>query len=167
LSVARPNDPDAPLESVDVIESIHSILALVRTHIEHKQVEIVTNFPTEGLPPVLAVRGWVDDVWLNLLLNANDALLGREDATIGISISYLPGDQYILIVIWDNGPGIPKTVYDRIFEPFYTTKPVGEGTGLGLYICRQVVERVGGSIDVESEIDEGTRFLVRLPVAST
>jgi two-component system NtrC family sensor kinase len=83
---------------------------------------------------------------------------------LGISAALAQGGDTIEVVAWDNGPGIPAKIIDEIFRPFFTTKPVGEGTGLGLHICRQTTERIGGSISVESAPDEGTRFLVRLPI---
>jgi signal transduction histidine kinase len=83
---------------------------------------------------------------------------------MGISASYQQGGDAVEVTAWDNGPGIPTKIIDDIFKPFFTTKPVGEGTGLGLHICRQTAERIGGSIRVESAPDQGTRFLVRLPV---
>ena len=83
---------------------------------------------------------------------------------MGISASLASNGDAIEVVAWDNGPGIPAKIIDEIFRPFFTTKPVGEGTGLGLHICRQTAERIGGSITVESASDQGTRFLVRLPI---
>lgn len=68
------------------------------------------------------------------------------------------------VKVWDNGPGIPTEIVTEIFKPFFTTKPAGEGTGLGLHICRQVVDRVGGTINVESQPEQGTTFTIRLPV---
>ncbi|HEX2622145.1 MAG TPA: HAMP domain-containing sensor histidine kinase, partial [Phototrophicaceae bacterium] len=65
--------------------------------------------------------------------------------------------------IWDNGPGIPDELKERIFKPFFTTKRPGEGTGLGLHVCRQAVERAGGNITVESAVGKGTRFTIELP----
>lgn len=113
---------------------------------------------------IIAVQGQLDDIWLNLLLNAHDALAGRENARIGIEAAYTPEDSCVDVVVWDNGPGVPEAIRQDIFEPFFTTKPVGEGTGLGLHICRQVVNRVGGSISVDNASEGGARFLVRLPV---
>jgi signal transduction histidine kinase len=68
------------------------------------------------------------------------------------------------VIIADNGPGITDDVLNRIFDPFFTTKPIGEGTGLGLHICRQVVKRAGGQIDVQTAPGKGARFIVTLPV---
>jgi signal transduction histidine kinase len=113
----------------------------------------------------MAVKGRLDDIWLNLMVNANDALSGQDGGKIGIEVHYEPGDRYINVIVWDNGPGIPEKIKQQIFSPFFTTKPVGEGTGLGLHICREVVENVGGTIEVESVQGEFTRFLVKLPIA--
>jgi signal transduction histidine kinase len=125
----------------------------------------VANLPEEQLPPVTAVKGQLDDIWLNLLMNAHDALVGWDDGRIGIEVYYVPERKSINVVVWDNGPGIPETIRAQIFSPFFTTKPVGEGTGLGLHICKEVVENVGGSIHVESVPGHHTSFIVRLPVS--
>jgi signal transduction histidine kinase len=164
LAIARPNDPEAPPERIDVVDTIEGILSLVKAHIERDRIQIIAKLPEEKLPPVWAVPGQLDDIWLNLLLNAHDALIGREGAQMGITTSYTLGDDTIQVIAWDNGPGIPAKIIDEVFKPFFTTKPVGEGTGLGLHICRQTAERVGGSISVESAPEQGTRFLVRLPI---
>ena len=164
LAIARPNDPESPPERIDVVDTIEGVLSLVKAHIERDHIQIIPTLPEEKLPPVWAVPGQLDDIWLNLLLNAHDALIGREGAKMGISASYPQGGNAVEVIAWDNGPGIPAKIIDDIFKPFFTTKPVGEGTGLGLHICRQTAERIGGSISVESAPDQGTRFLVRLPV---
>jgi signal transduction histidine kinase len=164
LAIARPGDPNAPTVPIDVLDTIEGVLSLVKAHVERDRIQIYPKLPTEKLPPVWAGPGQLDDIWLNLLMNAHDALVGREGAKIGIEARHLPSDDYIEVVVWDNGPGIPDDIKAEIFEPFFTTKPVGEGTGLGLHICRQVVERVGGSISIDSQYNDGTRFLVRLPI---
>ncbi len=164
LATARPVEENAPVESVDVVDTIEGILSLVRPHIEQDHIRVVARLPKETLPSVRAVQGQLDDVWLNLLLNAHDALIGQQDAEITIEVYHQPGDAYIEVHVCDNGPGIPQHIQSEVFKPFFTTKPVGEGTGLGLHICSQVLERIEGSIRVESTEGEGTRFQVRLPV---
>jgi signal transduction histidine kinase len=164
LAIARPNDPESPPERIDVVDTIEGVLSLVKSHIERDHIQIVPELPDSGLPPVWAVPGQLDDIWLNLLMNAHDALFGREGAQIGIKAAYMPDKAHIEVIVWDNGPGIPATIIDEVFKPFFTTKPVGEGTGLGLHICRQTAERAGGSISVHSAPGEGTEFFVRLPV---
>ncbi|MBL8120834.1 MAG: HAMP domain-containing histidine kinase, partial [Anaerolineae bacterium] len=164
LAIARPNDPEAPPERIDVKDTIDGVLSLVKAHIERDGIQIITQIPEEALPPVSAVPGRLDDIWLNLLMNAHDALMGRAGAKIGINVTHQAGSDVINVAVWDNGPGIPAKLIDEIFKPFFTTKPVGEGTGLGLHICRQTVERIGGRITVKSSPGEGTEFLVLLPV---
>jgi signal transduction histidine kinase len=164
LATARPAEENAPIESIDVVDTIEGILSLVRPHIEQDHIRVLSNMPKTPVPTVAAVQGQLDDVWLNLLLNAHDALIGQEGAEIGIELHYQPGDPFIQVDVYDNGPGIPESIQTEIFKPFFTTKPVGEGTGLGLHICSQVLERIQGSIAVESTLGQGTRFLVRLPV---
>lgn len=164
LAISRPDDPEAPPERIDVVETIQGVLSLVKAHIERDHITIEDDLPDEPLPTVWAVQGQLDDIWLNLLLNAHDALMGTEGAKLGISASYTPNADYLEVLVWDNGPGIPEKILDSVFKPFFTTKPVGEGTGLGLHICKQTAERAGGSITVDSKPGQGARFLVLLPV---
>ncbi len=102
----------------------------------------------------------LNQVWTNLIHNAVQAVGGNGDILIE---TRLQGTE-IDVIVEDNGPGIPPEVMPRIFEPFFTTKAKGEGTGLGLGIVRQIVEKHGGRIDVESR-PGCTRFTVRLPVS--
>ncbi len=164
LATARPSEENAPVEPIDVVETIEGILSLVRHHIESDRIQVFSTMPPIRPPVVWAVQGQLDDIWLNLLLNAHDALVGRPDAQVGVEVAYQPDAAHIDVVVWDNGPGIPKHIQAEIFKPFFTTKPVGEGTGLGLHISRQVVDRVGGEISVDSAENQGTRFRVRLPL---
>ena len=164
LTAARPVDLEAKMQPIDVTATVHDVVGLVKGHIQREGIKLNERLPSRPLPPVAALPGQLDDIWLNLLLNARDALIGRPEPHIDVDMSYLPGAETIDIVVSDNGPGIPADIVDEIFKPFFTTKPVGEGTGLGLHICRQVIERVGGRISVKSSPEEGTRFLVQLPV---
>ncbi len=164
LAIARPNDPDAVPEPINVLDTVEDVLALVKNHIERDGIRVIPRLPETPVPYVRAIQGQLDDVWLNLLLNAHDALVGQENAMIIIEVMYNPQIQMIEVLVRDNGPGIPENIRKKIFTPFFTTKPVGEGTGLGLHICRQVIEQAGGDIWVESETNKGTRFTIRLPV---
>lgn len=165
LSIARPNDPNTPPEYIDVVDTVEGILQLVGSHIERRSIQIIPRLPEGGekLPPVKAVKGQLDDVWLNLLMNAHDALAEQENAMIGVEVLHRPEEEAIVVKIWDNGPGIPEELREKIFAPFFTTKPPGEGTGLGLHVCRQVIEQVKGTIEVESFTGKGTRFTIILP----
>jgi two-component system NtrC family sensor kinase len=171
LAIARPTDPDTPPDLIDVVDTVRGVLTLVQTHVERNNVKINPDIPDSGIPPVLAVKGRLDDVWLNLIMNAHDAFVGmneeREDKTIDIKVRYLSEIKHIEVVVADNGMGIPEEIKAQIFSPFFTTKPVGEGTGLGLHVCREVVENSGGKIWVESTPKKFTRFYVHLPAAKT
>jgi signal transduction histidine kinase len=164
LAIARPNSPDTPPQPIDVVDTIEGILSLVKSHIERDRIQVVAELSDARLPMVWAVPGQLDDIWLNLVMNAHDALLGREGAKITVRADYLPEQEIVEVQVSDNGPGIPRALIEEVFKPFFTTKPVGEGTGLGLHICRQTAERLGGSISVKSVPGDGTTFYVRLPV---
>ncbi len=166
LATARTTPAQDGLEPVNVISTIEDTLALVRPHFAREHLEVVAEMPDEELPQVMAGPGELDDVWLNLLLNAHDAVVGREDARIVIDVKHEPADSRITVRIRDNGAGIPAELAEEIFKPFFTTKPVGEGTGLGLHFCRQAIDRVGGAISVESAVGSGTQFIVRLPAVA-
>ena len=98
---------------------------------------------------------------MNLLTNAAQALSGLENAQITIETEGTA--DTVEVKIRDNGPGIPGNVLPRIWDPFFTTKDVGEGTGLGLSIVHELVERHGGSIECDTKLGEGTTFTVKLP----
>ncbi len=164
LASARFDTDRNPPEPIDVVTTIEETVALVKSYIERDRIRVRVGTIDTPPPPVYASRGELDDVWLNLLINAHDALVGRPDAQIGIDVHWREGDPEVEVVVWDNGSGIPEAIRDKIFKPFFTTKKVGEGTGIGLHICRQVVERVGGTIAVDSQEELGTRFIIRLPI---
>jgi signal transduction histidine kinase len=164
LLAVRPQDDQTPPAPVQVITSIEDTVALVKSHIERDGIRVVMQMPVTATPEVMAVPGELEDVWLNLLLNAHDALKGRSSPMIHVSAHYESEEQVIRVIVSDNGPGIPDAIQTKIFDPFFTTKPVGEGTGLGLHICKQVVQRVGGMIGVQSAAEQGARFVVTLPV---
>jgi len=99
-------------------------------------------------------------VFLNLIMNAFHALSDNGH----LRISSVAADDQVIVTIQDDGHGIDERDREHIFEPFYTTKPVGQGTGLGLYISFEIVRSHGGSIEVESNPGIGTRFILSLPV---
>jgi len=163
LSSARPDAGDSPPISVDVIYSIQETIALVIPYFERAGIRLVVDMPDVVIPPVIAVMGALDDIWLNLLMNAHDVLVGQPDAKVVLSVTHLAALAIIEIAVTDNGPGIPTALHQKVFDPFFTTKPQGEGTGLGLYICRQVVTKVGGDILLKSGNGKGATFVVHLP----
>ncbi|HEY1550181.1 MAG TPA: EAL domain-containing protein, partial [Kofleriaceae bacterium] len=125
------------------------------------------------LPVVLGDAGQLEQVLMNLVVNARDAMSGRGRITVetstesldaeGAALRGLAPNRYAVLAVTDTGPGIPPDVRARIFEPFFTTKAAGKGTGLGLSITQNIVAEAKGAIEVYSELGHGTTFRVRLP----
>ncbi len=164
-SVSRADKLEAARQPIDVMATLQEAIMLARPYIENDGIELMLDLPDAPLPPVWAARDALNDVWLNLLINAHDVLLGYQPARIGVSIQQQQGG--INVTIWDTGPGVPSEVRESIFDAFYTTKPVGQGTGLGLHISREVVENIGGTIDVREHASGGAEFSIFLPTDRT
>jgi signal transduction histidine kinase len=147
----------APMQAVDVRTGLDNTLVILRPKLRHG-VEVIRDYADE-LPDIEAYGSELNQVWTNLIDNAVDAMGGQGRLTIGAHVR----DGDVVVSICDDGPGIPPDVRERIFEPFYTTKELGKGTGLGLHISYNVVARHGGRIDVRSRPGE-TCFEVILPV---
>ncbi len=134
---------------------------------EYKYAAVVaTEFA--DLPSVVCNIGELNQVFLNLIVNAAHAIAsaGRDVATGRIVVRTRNSGTDVVIEIEDNGCGIEPQHLDKIYDPFFTTKEVGQGTGQGLAIARSiVVDRHGGSISVDSKPGTGTRFMITLPVA--
>jgi signal transduction histidine kinase len=149
----------ATSKKVDVHEGLNSTLIMLGHKLKKGDVEVVRDYEKD-LPHVCGRAGELNQVWTNLIDNAIDAVDGKGRITVRTASE----NGRVLVEVSDDGPGIPDAVRKRIFEPFYTTKDVGEGTGLGLDISyRVVVEDHKGDIRVLSEPGD-TRFQVRLPV---
>ena len=148
---------DESVVDFDIDRSIDDSLELLRHLLKDKTV-------TKHYGDVGRVRGHagqINQVFMNLLTNAAQALSGQPDATITVETTGTP--TAVEVRIQDNGAGIPPDVLPRIWDPFFTTKDVGEGTGLGLSIVHELVERHGGTIECQTKVGAGTTFIVRLP----
>lgn len=143
----------------DIVAGIQSTLKLLNSQF---RTEVIVHQDLEPLPNVLCNISELNQVFLNLLVNAGHAVEGRSGATISIATRALK-DQ-VEISISDNGVGMSDAVKEQIFVPFFTTKPVGKGTGMGMSIAYGIISDHGGSIEVESVEGEGTTFTVRLPI---
>lgn len=150
---------EAALKSTDIHDGIDSTLRLLSRYYAAGNIELVRDYA--DIPAIDAYAGQLNQVWMNILANAAQAL-PPSGGKVRIATRVL-GDN-IEIKVSDTGRGIPPDDLERIFDPFYTTKPCGEGTGLGLSISFGIVERHNGSIRVESTVGAGTTFTVLLPV---
>lgn len=151
----------APYQSADIHELLHSTLMMFGDRIgkEGKGVRLVKDWD-KSLPELACYPGDLNQVWTNIIDNAIQAMNGEGTLTVRTGRD---GDL-VRVEICDNGPGIPADIIERIFTPFFTTKPFGEGTGLGLDLAwRIVVEKHSGDLRVQSE-PGNTRFIVLLPL---
>ncbi|HWJ53320.1 MAG TPA: ATP-binding protein [Propionibacteriaceae bacterium] len=148
----------ASLQQIDVTEGLDTTM-VVLSHKFSDDVTVVRDYAAD-VPPIEAYAGELNQVWTNLIDNALDAMDGQGTLRVGTRA----GGDDITVEIGDTGPGMPPEVAAHAFEPFYTTKDVGRGTGLGLDIARRiVVERHGGEITIDSRPGQ-TVLRVRLPV---
>jgi signal transduction histidine kinase len=115
---------------------------------------------------VYAFPDEISQVWMNLIHNALQAMDYHGDLTIEVRGKEQEEEPAVEVIITDTGCGIPREVQGQVFDPFFSTKRRGEGTGLGLDIVRTIVRRHGGQIDFTSTEGEGTSFRVRLPLES-
>lgn len=147
----------------DVNHSLRQALTLIAHQLRAAQIEVQERL-ADDLPPVEGSWEHLTSVWLNMLLNARDALQASpEPRRLELATRQTAGNE-VQVVIADNGVGLTPAELDHIFEPFYTTKDPGQGTGLGLATSQQIVHRHGGEIEVVSEPGQGATFIVRLPV---
>ena len=158
LSFARKTDSWAQI--VQINDLIEDAIELSAQRAKYSNVAIHTHLE-KSLPFIPASESEMQQVFLNLINNALD-VMDNKGGAIDIS-SRLEGDN-IVIKLADTGPGIPRENLAKIFDPFFTTKPVGKGTGLGLSICYGIIKKMGGEISVESSIDGGTTFGIRIPL---
>jgi two-component system NtrC family sensor kinase len=141
----------------DLHRGLDSTLHIVGSEIKNK-ADVVKEYG--DLPPVECIASQLNQVFMNLLVNAAHAIAARGV----ISIRTGRAGAWVWIEIGDTGAGMGAETIQRIFEPFYTTKPIGIGTGLGLSVSYGIVKRHGGRIEVHSELGKGSRFTVHLPI---
>ncbi|MCL4803273.1 MAG: response regulator [Anaerolineae bacterium] len=148
----------------DLNISIQEAMDLVNYQLQSANIAVTRDID-KTLPQVVASWEHLKSVWLNLLLNARDALLHTNENRQLEVITRLDKDgQSVQVLIHDNGKGMTSAETLHIFEPFYTTKGPGQGTGLGLATCHRIIEQHGGEITVASIVGEGTTFSVTIPI---
>ena len=165
LSYCRPSP--ASRTATDIRSSIQHAISMIEQSAWRKGVEIDNQMPG-NLPPVTANPDEMQQVFINLFMNALDAMPdgGRLQITASVSESETTQEstEYLTINIRDNGTGIPPEIQEQVYEPFFTTKGEGKGTGLGLSICSGLIRSHGGTIDISSKPEEGTRVAIHLPL---
>ncbi|MGF1521074.1 MAG: ATP-binding protein [Leptolyngbyaceae cyanobacterium] len=165
---------EADMRTMDIHDGLESTLMILRNRLKAKpdapEIEITRNYG--NLPLVECYAGQLNQVFMNILSNAIDALeeICAEQKTKGISPNItlqtdLTPDQRVTVCIKDNGPGIDETTLSKLFVPFFTTKPLGKGTGMGLSISHQIVtEKHNGCLTCHSKIGQGTAFMITIPL---
>lgn len=149
-------------ETCDLNEAVNDLIdAFIHCRLKRYGIEFDLNLSAEA-PLADGGCGEVDIVLTNIIANAIHSLAGTAQPRIKISTWIEPG--YAAISVADNGPGVPPEARHRLFNPFFTTKSIGHGSGLGLFICQAIVSRHGGRIDLDTNYDEGARFIIRMPV---
>jgi signal transduction histidine kinase len=156
---------ESDLKEVDVHEGIDSVLLLMRSTLP-PEITVSKDYEPR-MPRVQCYPGLLNQVFMNLLVNAMHAVENRPKPSIGIKTEYLKDTNAIRTAISDNGIGIPPENLARIFDPGFTTKRGGVGTGLGLALCYKILDKHHGRIHVESTVGAGTTFFVELPVRQT
>lgn len=148
-------------ENVQINEIINSAVGLLEHDARCRDVNFVRNL-ADDLPRVTCVPDQIHQVLVNLLLNAVDAM--EDEPNPKITISTARKNDHITLSVADIGKGIKEEHQSRIFEPFFTTKEVGSGTGLGLAVSHGIINKMGGTIRVESEYGKGATFFITLPI---
>ena len=147
-------------EVLDLNDIVKEVIGFLEKEILFRNIRLELNL-AEGLPKIESDKGQLQQVFLNIINNAVDAI--EEGGLIEVS-TRVKDKNTVLVSIRDTGSGIPKDKLKSIFEPFYSTKEKGEGTGLGLFISYGIIKKLGGIILVESELNKGTTFTAEIPI---
>lgn len=163
----RTDDAMAP---IDINEPIRSVFTLVGTQLENHSIRWELDLE-ESLPRILGDSNRLEQVFINLVINARDAIRDRLRTRDGagdkldnlVTIRSSHDAERVIVTVSDTGPGIPESIRSRIFEPFFTTKKTGEGTGLGLSISYGIIKEHTGTIEIDASQTHGTTFRLTFP----
>jgi signal transduction histidine kinase len=158
LSFSR--EDEGVVEETDVNETLREVMGFLKYEAQKRSVGVEEDFDYQ-LPGIFADANRLKQVFINIVMNALQAMPQGGRLLLRSSLSE---GQTIRIDIIDTGPGMSPELIDKIFDPFYTTKKPGQGTGLGLFVTRNNVLALGGRIEVESREGEGARFTLHFPV---
>jgi PAS domain S-box-containing protein len=153
--------PSHDKQFIQITDVVKTALGIVKYDKRVKRVDFVTSFDP-NIPAVKIVPDQLLQVFVNILINALDAIKGEGK----IEVITNKDDKYIYIEIIDDGCGMDEDTVNKIFNPFFTTKEVGKGTGLGLSVSYGIIKKFKGDIIVDSQINRGSKFLVKIPILS-
>lgn len=164
LSYARNRSNDR--RPADIVQLVEESLTLVEKDLTSHQVRLEKQF--DGRPQAIVAPGQIQQIFLNLAINARQAM--PRGGMLRVGVRHNPTTNMVEVAITDTGIGIPRTQIKQIFDPYFTTKSGPDetgkgGTGLGLAVCREIIEAHRGRIHVESRVGQGTTFTVKLPAA--
>jgi PAS domain S-box-containing protein len=167
----RKSDLDE-LEKVNINKPIRDVFTVLGQQLKLRQIKVNLDLD-ENISPILGVRNRLEQVFINLVMNARDSIEEKRELVHGeeqegvLNIRSYQEDGKVVAVVRDNGNGMPESVKEKIFEPFFTTKEVTKGTGLGLSISYGIIKDYEGTIEVESMAGSGTIFKISFPALST
>lgn len=161
MTYAKKPLENSEVSKVNLFNVINKVTSFLGYQMEQENIKIVIE-AQEGDYFVSGNHNEFEQVVTNMVLNAKDAIKHIRNSGM-IQISLVNDGKWIKMIIKDDGVGMPKEIISKIFDPFFTTKEVGKGTGLGLSICQSIVEKHKGVITVQSEVNKGTAFTVKLP----
>jgi signal transduction histidine kinase len=163
LDFAR--ESETHVKPLKIDEIVNDSVRLVANQIKLSKIQMEVEFEN-NLPCIHGDEQMLKQVFVNLILNAVDALKPGGSLRIGVQRDQqMPG--YLLVMVQDDGSGIPEHIQPRVFEPFFTTKGQGKGTGLGLSVCQGIVRKLGGYIQLKGSSSAGTTFTVSLPITDS
>ncbi|TRZ51431.1 hypothetical protein D4S03_05180 [bacterium] len=148
---------DEKLRTVNINDSIESTLNIVWNELKYKAV---VHKEYGDIPDILCYPQQLNQVFMNILVNAAQSIKDKGEILIATRVD----DGHAEIKFTDTGVGIPKENLPKLFDPFFTTKDVGKGTGLGLHVAYSIIEKHRGTIEVDSTVNKGTTFTVKIPI---
>jgi C4-dicarboxylate-specific signal transduction histidine kinase len=155
---------------VNINEPVKDVFKVLGHQIKNHQIDLKTDLAPD-LPPIMADHNRLEQIFINLVSNAIDAMDEKaskpehSDAEKKLTIRSFEDDEAVSVTVADTGCGMTKEVKDKLFEPFFTTKKTGKGTGLGISISYGIIRDYNGTIDIQSEVDNGTVFKISFPKA--
>jgi signal transduction histidine kinase len=163
MTYAKKPLDQAELTKINLLTVVHDVVTFLSYQLEQENIKLVSE-GQEDKCWVIANKNELEQVLTNLILNAKDAMNNmKKGGTVYITVSR--AQDWIVLEVRDEGCGIPPEVIPKIFDPFFSTKDVGKGMGLGLSICQSILEKHNGFINVRSEVNKGSVFTVKLPKA--